>query len=506
MLLNKHKYRFIIITASIVSLYSFYFFMSNKVYLIGSDAYYYMSIADSIIQNGEMRDLTFVPSRPIKSPQNGIAFVHVLLSLLGLSHKAGQLVIVFINYMAYLGGIYPLLMISRHFGLTKKLPLVALLSVYLGAWHIYRINLLAINDGIFNSLILWLAYFFIKFFHSSNELSSFLLSRNTAKIYLTILFLTIVSIQFRVTAILVIGSAVIGGVIVRNYRASVWSLLGVTLMLLSIFSIFHTFVGVSPLDITHFKLSENFRELFSNVVSYKIKLILWKILPRLTAGLSPLSNSFATLCFTVFPISMFYYLYRGYVTQSFAKVFLALICLTGLWFTMKFSNARVIFYSFPFMYLLLLGYRKTRFIAYVFVFIVFLQSFQTFFQGFWRGPKSQLFLHIYNEQISLQQNNSLLLTNSGRHAYFFLKSKPYRGSINDHGILNVPEEFSFDLVKEKKRVNVLGDSTFIANTFYYIKEMASLNGYQLESTPLTPDLDEFEGWALVEFSAEKKSS
>jgi len=503
MLLNKHKYRFIIITASIVSLYSFYFFLSNKVYLIGSDQYYYMSIADSIIESGKMENITSIPSKPIKTPQNGIALVYVLLSLLGISHRDGQLVIVFINYMAYLGGIYPLLMITRHFGLTKKLPLVALLSVYLGAWHIYRINLLAINDGIFNSLILWLAYFFIKFFHSSNELSSFLLSRNTAKIYLTILFLTIVSIQFRVTAILVIGSAVIGGVIVRNYRASVWSLLGVTLMLLSIFSIFHTFVGVSPLDITHFKLSENFRELFSNVVSYKIKLILWKILPRLTAGLSPLSNSFATLCFTVFPLSMLYCLYRGYIEKNFSKIFLALICLTGLWFTLKYSNARVIFYTFPFIYLLLLGHRKTRFIAYVFVLLVFLQSFQTFFQGFRRMPGSKLFLHIYENNISLPDYNPLLLTSEAAHTYYFLNVRAFKSKLNSDGIVRIPDELNWVSVENKKIIYVLGDSNYVNSAYSQVQEMAASNGYKIQTKPLTPDLDEFEGWALVEMKVDK---
>ena len=48
----------IIIISLIISFYSFWFFLDNKIYLIGSDAFYYMSIADSILQYGEMKDIT----------------------------------------------------------------------------------------------------------------------------------------------------------------------------------------------------------------------------------------------------------------------------------------------------------------------------------------------------------------------------------------------------------------------------------------------------------------
>ena len=150
--------KLVILCGLLISFYSFVFFLLNKVFLVGSDAFYYMSIADSVLQSGKMENLTSTPSTPIKSPQNGIVFLYVLLSLLGISHRDGQLIIVFINYIIYLGGIYPLLMIAKNFGLKKELPLAILVGVYLGAWHIYRINLLAINDGIFNSLILWLVY------------------------------------------------------------------------------------------------------------------------------------------------------------------------------------------------------------------------------------------------------------------------------------------------------------------------------------------------------------
>ena len=141
-----------------VSIYSFWFFLDNKVYLIGSDAFYYLSIGDSILQNGEIRNITSIPSQPVKTTQNGIAFVHVILSWIGLSPEGRVFSIVAINYILYLISVYPLYKIGQFCGLSNRLPLITLLSVYLGSWHIYRINLLAINDGIFNSLEMCTAF------------------------------------------------------------------------------------------------------------------------------------------------------------------------------------------------------------------------------------------------------------------------------------------------------------------------------------------------------------
>jgi len=493
----KEKYisRIILVIASMVSLYSFYFFTSNKVYLIGSDQYYYMSIADSIIESGKMENITSIPSKPIKSPQNGIALVYVLLSLLGFSHRDGQLAIVFLNYVMYLSGIYPLLKIAKYFGLRNNLPLVLLLAVYLGAWHVYRISLLAINDGIFIFLILWLVYLFIKLFNTKTPLKFSSISSSELKTILGVTILTILSIQFRLNTALVFGSAIISGIVLKNYTTTMISFLIAALTVLLFLSLFYYLAGIPS-----FKVSENFGELFTVPSILRLKMVLWKILPRLTAGLSPLSNSFATLCFIVFPLSMLYCLYRGYIENNFSKIFVALICLSGLWFTFKFRNARVIFYTFPFIYLLLLGHRKTKMIGYTFVLLVFLQSFQTFFQGFKRVPESKLFLHIYENNISLPDYNPLLLTNKAPHTYYFLNVRAFRSKLNSDGIVRIPDELTWISVEDKGKIYVLGDRTYINSVYSQIMEMAILNGYALDLNAITPNLNEFEGWALMELS------
>ena len=491
----------------VISVYSLIFFVRNKVYLIGSDAFYYMSIADSILENGKLKDITTIQGNSVKTTQNGIVLIHVLLSILGISNHDHLIPIVVLNYLFYLSGIYPLYRIARKTGMPKGWPVMLLIAVYLGAWHIYRINLLVLNDGIFNSSILWLVYLLIELVHAPDiEGSHFVFTKSTIMKLLGISLVLIVLVQFRLGALLVIGSAVLSAIAIKNFRAAIPFVTICGILSLSLILIYFN------LDVTSFdsiSLGSRFSKLFGLPELHYIKLQLWKTLPRLVAGLSPLSSKMVTLCFSIFPLSMTYFLYRGYKEKDFSKVFVSLICLSGLWFTTvsNWPNARVIWYTFPLIYLIIFNFTKLRPIGYVLVFIVFLQSFQQFYIGFGRGPVSKLFLHIYENRISLPQDEPLLLTWKARHSYFFLNTRSYRAADDDDGTLDghitFPKELNWDLIKKRDSLYVLGDSTYIASAYSQVQDMATSNGYKFETNSLTPDLEKFEGWALVELELEK---
>tara|TARA_B100000315_G_scaffold159131_1_gene147674 strand:- start:899 stop:1525 length:627 start_codon:yes stop_codon:yes gene_type:complete len=197
---------------------------------------------------------------------------------------------------------------------------------------------------------------------------------------------------------------------------------------------------------------------------------------------------------------------RGLIEKDFSKVFIASICLTGLWFTLTFQNARVIWYTFPFIYLILLGIKSIRFGGYVFVLLVFLQSIQQFYIGFSRLSESRFWLHVYDQETSLPEN-ALLSSHNRRHPYFFLETRNYLGDGSWQEIVNeiqAPGKFmprlTWDLVKENGSLFVIGDSAYIDSTFTQISEMVASNSYKIQTKQLTPDLEEFEGWALVEIS------
>ena len=487
-----------------LSLYSLYFFISNKYYLIGSDAFFYMSVADSLIQNGEMKDIVQIPSALLRTPQNGIVFIHALLSLLGLSNNQHVIPIVFLNYFLYLSGIYPLFRIAKKSGMKNGLPLSALLAVYLGAWHIYRINLLVLNDGIFNSMTLWLIFLIIEYVFSNNISEQVFLSRPDLSKLFGIFFLVILSVLFRVNAGLIIGSAIVGSILVRNYKAAIWFVIACIFLLISFYTVV-SLIEMSKSLPPHGYVIRLFKK---TVDIYGLKGILWSILPRLVAALSPLSNFIATLFFALFPISMIYFLVKGFFERNFAKVFIGLICLSGLWFTLAHFNARNIWYTFPFIYLILLSIKRIRLIGYAFVLLVFVQSLQQFYIGFKRNPSSELFLHIYENRISLPDDDPLLLTRRARHSYFHFGIGSYRVADDDDGSLDghitFPKELNWSLIKEKGSLFVLGDSLYIKSTCSQVKQMAELNGYNLESSFITPDLDEFKGWGLVELSIYEK--
>ena len=482
--------------------------MSNKVFLIGSDAFYYMSIADSIVNYGEIRDITTIPSWPVKTPQNGIVFIHVILSLIGIGAKGRILSIIIINYLLYLSGVYPLYKTARFCGLKKGFPLISLLSVYLGAWHIYRINLLAINDGIFNSLTLWFVYIVIKFIRDTDSLESSSFYKPAIKKLLIIYLFVVVLIQFRLNASLLIGSAVISALLVRNYRASMLLIVGSLFLMLSFISIYTLIIEVPSLNN---KGIERLLYMFWTAFkTYNIKLQLWKILPRLIAGLSGLTNPLATLLFTLFPLSMIYFGIKGIIQKNFSKVFIASICLTGLWFTLSFPNARVIWYTFPFIFLILMDLKRMRLVGYTFGLLVLLRSLLQFNIGFEeRGPSSKLFLYIYEQNISLPEN-ALLSSYQRRHPYFILKTRNYLGNDSWEKILEqieAPGKFmpklNWDLINEHGSLYVLGDSTYIDSTLSQVSEIAHVMKYTPEKNLLTPALDEFEGWGLVELTLNK---
>ena len=500
---KRHLPIFLIIFGFLLSFYSFYFFMSNKIYLIGSDAFYYMSIADSIVKYGEMKVITAIPSSPVKTPQNGIVFVHVILSILGIGAKGRMLTIVVINYLLYLSGLYPLYKIARWSGLSKGLPLAALLSVYLSAWHIYRINLIAYNDGIFNSLMLWLVYLIIKFEHfeqyniKSKSSSYFIID---LKRIVGIILMVMVTIHFRLNVILVIGSALLSAIAVRNYRVASWFLSACLLSVISCVAIY-LFVEISRIDGI---VKNYFYPLFASFNTYTIKLQLWKILPRLVVGLSGLTNPLAILLFTIFPLSMVYYGFKGIIERNFSRVFIAGVCITGLWFTLSYQNARVIWYIIPFIYLILFSFKKARLVGYAFVLLVFLQSLQQFYIGFGRGPSSRLWLYIYEKKISIP-DNALLSSYRRRHPYFLLGVRNYLGKDDWKVIeekIRAPGKFmpelTFDLIRDSGSLYVFGDGTYVDSTFKQVSEIAIKNGFEVEYNPITPDLDEFEGWSLVE--------
>ena len=74
---------------------------------------------------------------------------------------------------------------------------------------------------------------------------------------------------------------------------------------------------------------------------------------------------------------------------------------------------------------------------------------------------------------------------------------------NYDGEIDIPKNLTWDLINQRGSLFVLGDSTYINSVYSQVQEMANSNDYKFELSPLTPDLNEFEGWGLVEIEVDK---
>ena len=486
-----------------ISLYALIFFLMNKVYLIGSDTFAYISIADSILQYGEAMDITSVTSTPLKTPQNGIVIFHILFSLLGINGGTRLVILVLLNYVFYLSAVYPLYMSGRRVGLTNNLAMVVLIGIYLGSWHIYRLGLLPNNDGIFYSLSIWLTYLLVVILQDSQK--GKILYGTLKKNYLIAILLILgpFLILFRLHVILIIGSAFITSILVREYRFTAL-IGGFTLIMLFIIVIVYSFVDISSIISTS-------RSAFSTIISpimFNPKNI-YKLWEQTMSPLLIGQKTFGALVliFTVFPIAILVGIVSGVRKRESGIIFISISCALALWSSV-FSPTmhRWIIYIFPFLYLIVLVQPTIRSVGYLFGFVGIMSSLFAF-RDFNRVPESHLWLHIYENNISLPMDDPLLVTRRARHTYFFLNTRAYNVSDDSDGIqdgkITLPDELKWDLINDRGSIFVLGDRIYINSVHSQIRDMAIENGFEIQTESLTPDLNEFEGWALVELTINK---
>ncbi len=496
--------------AIVLSVSCFSYFMSNRIYFIGSDAYAYMSMADSLRENGKLLDITTVTPTPPKTPQNGIVLAHLILSYFGLSQYQRLLSIVVINYIIYLSAVYPLFKISSGLGLQhNKFAMMSLIGAHLGAWHVYRFELLAINDGVFYTSSIWLTYLIVLLFNRYYGNDNNKTITQNSYLILSIICLAFFSILFRINTIFIMFSMVLTVLIFDTINKKYKMLILTTVASFSILGIFLLIYQSTDLTLIKFHLGRVINGWpglfdFSHLINQSKRFVL-DTMPRVAAR--PIFYGKPNIIYAVFLVPPFISFVRAYKEKKAGVMFISLQCIVIFIIgTLILNRARYIMHIYPFLYLMMFSIPRMRIIAHLFVCLVFANSMRTVSREWVRVRDSNLFLHIYENRITLPDDNKLLLTGKSRHPYFFLKTRSYAAHMNSQTKqMKIPNELNWDLIKEKGSLFVLGDSTYIASAYSQVQEMATSNDYKFELSPLTPDLDEFEGWALVEFSVDEKA-
>ena len=468
----------LILITSLISIYSLYFFCVNKVYFIGSDAYYYWSIADSFVKNGRFMDITIIPHEPIRTTQMGIVFIHLVLSKIGVIGESRFIFIMLFYYFLHLSTIYPINQIAKRIGLTDLLPRVFLIVAYIGAWHVYMFQLLANNDGFFNALSVWYIYLLVIIYQDIADLkvSSYFSIKNKFFWVLIIAgLLSYVLILFRLQLFLIHCSAIFAATFLRKWRALRWN---IAFLFISCIALINLLSSVDTLKI--FTTVERQSSKILLGFFYEINRTLFDIIPSLLYNYN-LDNwvDYIVIPVIVIIVWMFFQAIRQ---KDQNLLFLTTLCCSALlWVTIfGYNSSRYILYIYAFMFLLMLMQSRTRLIGIFFVFLVLTSSIYNLVRPFPRPPASRIILYLHEKNISLPSEDPLLLSTFERHSYFFLNSSTFQGDL------------TFEKILEKKGVFILANDKYTHKKISEITSMAQKFNYSFQTRSLIPDYNENE--------------
>lgn len=459
-----------------ISIYSLVFFLTNRVYLISSDSIYYISIADSILETGSVLDLTSVPAMPPVTPQNAIVYIHVFMASIGLELETRMIVLVVINYLLFLSALYPLHKIARRLGINGSFQMAALLGVYLGAFQIYRMQLLPINDGIFTAGAIWLSYLILIGLqdfpdrHSPEESTRIIKWRY---VFVAIALLSMGLVHFRVNLLLLLGSGLVAAVVAKRYR---FALLMIGILTLGIVSIALPIVSVvgdeSFLRDTPFELAKG------------IYAVAGRTLPNL---LFKDAGEQINLMYGAFGLALLLGVITGLKKREPGILFISLASIaTILYVAALFAQPyRYLLYVFPMLYLLILLSRNLRPIGYMFIALVLVSSLITFYRGFERSPTEQFFVFLSEQQVALP-DDSLLFSKRARYPYFYIGERV------------VISELTLDHITSGKDLFLLGDGEYISTQLAAIESLTDSSSSDFGQRTLTPGYHDEEGWALIQ--------
>ena len=408
----------------VLSLYMLFDFLENQIYYSDSDVFYYMSLADSLSQNGNLQDMTTCPSALPKTPQNAIVIIFYLLNLLVSGPEQSLIIVILINYLALLFSLYPLLKITEHLGMRQIPVRLALISVYLCGWHMMRFQLSPLNCGLFRTTSLWLIYVMIKLSERDIAWKELLNSRKALLAVTCIL--SAVLIHFRLNALVIPVAAFFSAVLVKRYNAAFLMLVCAVIMVLSLI-IPYSFVNLERIqtfsDTSWDGLVPGFAQRLWNFTVVSVPASLFRNLR--TCG---------NMLYAAFLLAILLALIDSVRKKNFAMLFIVFVCMGtfGLLLMLDRVPHRMLLMVYPLLYLILLRKASFRPIGYLFVFAVVTQSFFHFYDGYKQPDKIEFWSHVSNN-LETDKSDYVLITGQARQAYYFANMRGlYRNKYTTH--------------------------------------------------------------------------
>ena len=198
----------VMVFLSFAIFYYYIFYNPHILYSRGSDAAYYISIANNLFAGRGLYDATSIPNAPIITPQNGIVFFELLMMKAGIHENTTLFAsVAIVNYLSLLISAILLYKIADYLEVPK------LVSFFITANLLLSINISTAiitptNDGIAFTLSL---------------LGLFLCIQNHEKcnywVYLLIFVISIIGVHFRLQYLLIPLCGAFASLMVKQYRS-----------------------------------------------------------------------------------------------------------------------------------------------------------------------------------------------------------------------------------------------------------------------------------------------
>lgn len=451
-----------------LSLLALGFFLHSRIHLDGPDAFYYLSLAESLSDSGALRDLTAVPDRPVRTPQNGVVALYVALGALGLSREAQIVALVLLNYVLHLSGAIPLARLARRLGLAGRLPRAALLGAYLGGFALYRWQLPAYNDGLFNPLSLWLGWGLVAWLQDA---------RGDRARFGALVALSALLVHFRLNTLLLLAAAGAAAALAGRPRRVAGAALLLAVALLSI-------APYAWMDLGRIGGESGF---FTGEVAsgFPTAAAAFTIAtPR--ALLGPTHSAWLWI-YAPFAVALALVGVRGLRAREPGALFVV-AAIAGAYLLLLaygWKAPRYLTYVAPLLYLVLLLPRATRALGVGFAGLVLAVSLATYARGYERLPTYRFWHHVRERGLALPVPPPLLLAQRARPAWFFLGAPAWRGPLE------------WERIQARGGVWLAGDAAYRERQRARLAGLAAERGGGLRTRTLTPDYRDAVGNALV---------
>jgi len=458
---------------ALLALYGLGYFFWNEIYLIGGDKYYYMSIADGFLRDGSLKDWTVEPAGRIVTPKIGAAFLYALLFKLGLSRAGAVFFLVFFNFALHVLSVVPLNALMKRAGLAGPGARIAVIAAYLGSWHILRMQLNPINDGIFDAFSLLLVLLIVLGLERGGPRAPW----NVPSILVLTVFLSL----FEIHGMIILIAGILAGFLTGRFRFSL-ILSGILLAVSMAVGLYLT----RHAGFDFFGQVSGFIEKSMGTVSSRGSVAAGASIPTLMVSrdyVLPRLVSAVTLIALV--VSSFSALRR----KDAAILFLALACLIGFWFFAPY-RFRYLTCFFPLAYIVLFSHRYFRYAGFVFALACLAFTVDQFRDPFYRGQESRYWQYLYHHPVRLEGDRPLLFSPKRYHPYFYLNARTYR---------NKPDA---DLLRGRGRFYIVGSRAYRDKQLGRLRDLMP-DGARLKSRNMTPGYVNDEGWALMEYLPEK---